>query len=387
MTATTVTNPSVAGVKTRLISLDVLRGITIAFMILVNNNGDERYAYWPLKHALWNGWTPTDLVFPTFLFVAGVSLVFSFESRLAKGVSKTSLFLHAVRRSIILFALGLVVNGFPFFHLSTLRIYGVLQRFAVCLLIASAIYLYSRGKSKVATLITVLVAALLGYWIIMRWIPVPGYGLPTRDIPLLDKDANWVAYLDRHIFPGRLYEGTRDPEGLLSNLPALGTALLGMLTALWLRTKNSTYTKFIGLFAAAIAGLLLGKIWGHWFPINKKLWTSSYVLFAAGWSLLGLSICYWLIEIKQWTRGWTFPWVVFGSNAIAAYVFSELLPALFSDVHVGSNHQTLGQVIYSHVFALVPDRAFGSLLYSLSYVAVCFIPVLILYRKKIFIKI
>jgi predicted acyltransferase len=387
MTATTVTNPSVAGVKTRLISLDVLRGITIAFMILVNNNGDERYAYWPLKHALWNGWTPTDLVFPTFLFVAGVSLVFSFESRLAKGVSKTSLFLHAVRRSIILFALGLVVNGFPFFHLSTLRIYGVLQRFAVCLLIASAIYLYSRGKSKVATLITVLGAALLGYWIIMRWIPVPGYGLPTRDIPLLDKDANWVAYLDRHIFPGRLYEGTRDPEGLLSNLPALGTALLGMLTALWLRTKNSTYTKFIGLFAAAIAGLLLGKIWGHWFPINKKLWTSSYVLFAAGWSLLGLSICYWLIEIKQWTRGWTFPWVVFGSNAIAAYVFSELLPALFNDVHVGSNHQTLGQVIYSHVFALVPDRAFGSLLYSLSYVAVCFIPVLILYRKKIFIKI
>jgi predicted acyltransferase len=387
MTATTVTNPSVAGVKTRLISLDVLRGITIAFMILVNNNGDERYAYWPLKHALWNGWTPTDLVFPTFLFVAGVSLVFSFESRLAKGVSKTSLFLHAVRRSIILFALGLVVNGFPFFHLSTLRIYGVLQRFAVCLLIASAIYLYSRGKSKVATLITVLGAALLGYWIIMRWIPVPGYGLPTRDIPLLDKDANWVAYLDRHIFPGRLYEGTRDPEGLLSNLPALGTALLGMLTALWLRTKNSTYTKFIGLFAAAIAGLLLGKIWGHWFPINKKLWTSSYVLFAAGCSLLGLSICYWLIEIKQWTRGWTFPWVVFGSNAIAAYVFSELLPALFNDVHVGSNHQTLGQVIYSHVFALVPDRAFGSLLYSLSYVAVCFIPVLILYRKKIFIKI
>jgi predicted acyltransferase len=387
MTATTVTNPSVAGVKTRLISLDVLRGITIAFMILVNNNGDERYAYWPLKHALWNGWTPTDLVFPTFLFVAGVSLVFSFESRLAKGVSKTSLFLHAVRRSIILFALGLVVNGFPFFHLSTLRIYGVLQRFAVCLLIASAIYLYSRGKSKVATLITVLVAALLGYWIIMRWIPVPGYGLPTRDIPLLDKDANWVAYLDRHIFPGRLYEGTRDPEGLLSNLPALGTALLGMLTALWLRTKNSTYTKFIGLFAAAIAGLLLGKIWGHWFPINKKLWTSSYVLFAAGWSLLGLSICYWLIEIKQWTRGWTFPWVVFGSNAIAAYVFSELLPALFNDVHVGSNHQTLGQVIYSHIFALVPDRAFGSLLYSLSYVAVCFLPVLILYRKKIFIKI
>lgn len=387
MTATTVTNPSTAGVQTRLISLDVLRGITIAFMILVNNNGDERFAYWPLKHALWNGWTPTDLVFPTFLFVAGVSLVFSFESRLAKGASRGSLLLHALRRSIILFALGLVVNGFPFFHLLTLRIYGVLQRFAVCLFIASAIYLYTKSKSKVATLVTVLVVALIGYWIIMRWIPVPGYGLPTRDIPLLDKDANWVAYLDRHIFPGRLYEGTRDPEGLLSNLPALGTALLGMLTAIWLRAKKSTQTKFIGILVAAIAGLLLGKIWGHWFPINKKLWTSSYVLFAAGWSLLGLSICYWLIEIKKWSRGWTFPWVVFGSNAIAAYVFSELLPSLLGDVHVGSKHHSLGQVIYEHAFGLVPDKAFGSLLYSLCYVAVCFIPVLILYRKKIFIKI
>jgi predicted acyltransferase len=385
MTATTVTNPSIAGVQTRLTSLDVLRGITIAFMILVNNNGDERYAYWPLKHALWNGWTPTDLVFPTFLFVAGVSLVFSFESRLAKGATRASLLLHALRRSIILFLLGLIVNGFPFFHLSTLRIYGVLQRFAVCLFLASAIYLYSRAKSKVATLITVLVAALVSYWIIMRWIPVPGYGLPTRDIPLLDKDANWVAYLDRHIFPGRLYEGTRDPEGLLSNLPALGTALLGMLTAIWLRTKNSIQTKFIGLFAAAIAGLLLGKIWGHWFPINKKLWTSAYVLFAAGWSLLGLSISYWLIEIKQWRRGWTFPWLVFGSNAIAAYVFSELLaPTLW---HVLIGHKSLSAIIYSHVFAHVPDRAFGSLLYSLCFVAVCFIPILVLYRKKIFIKI
>ncbi len=383
MTATTVTNPSVSGVRTRLVSLDVLRGITIAFMILVNNNGDER-AYWPLKHSLWNGWTPTDLVFPTFLFVAGVSLVFSFESRLAKGASKVSLFLHAVKRSIILFVLGLVVNGFPFFHLAHLRIYGVLQRFAVCLLIASIIYLWARGK-KVGTIVTVTVAALVGYWIIMRWIPVPGYGLPTRDIPLLDKDANWVAYIDRHLFPGRLYEGTRDPEGLLSNLPALGTALLGMLTAIWLRTKKSTQTKFLGLLACAIAGLVLGKIWGHWFPINKKLWTSSYVLFAAGWSLLGLSLCYWLIEIKDWKRGWTFPWIVFGSNAIAVYVFSELLPALFGDVHIGG--KTLGQVIYAHVFAHIPDPALGSLGWSLSFVAVCFIPALILYKRKIFIKI
>jgi predicted acyltransferase len=225
----------------------------------------------------------------------------------------------------------------------------------------------------------------VGYWIIMRWIPVPGYGLPTRDIPLLDKDANWVAYIDRHLIPGRLYEGTRDPEGLLSNLPALGTALLGMLTAIWLLAKKSEHTKFIGLLATAIAFLVLGKIWGHWFPINKKLWTSSYVLFAAGCSLLGLSISYWLIEIKQWKRGWTFPWIVFGSNAIAIYVFSELLPSLFGDVHIGG--KSLGQLIYANVFAHIPDPALASLCWSLSIVAICFIPALILYKRKIFIKI
>jgi predicted acyltransferase len=382
--AATITNPSVTGTQTRLISLDVLRGITIAFMILVNNNGDERHAYWPLKHALWNGWTPTDLVFPTFLFVAGLSIIFSFESRLAKGASKVSLFSHALRRSIILFLLGLFVNGFPFFHLSTLRIYGVLQRFAVCLLIVSVLHLWDRGvKSKIA----VLIFALLGYWIIMRWVPVPGYGLPTRDIPLLDKDANWVAYIDRHIFPGRLYEGTRDPEGLLSNLPALGTALMGMLTGIWLRTQRAVKTKFVGIFVAALACLLLGKIWGHWFPINKKLWTSSYVLFAGGWSLLGLSICYWVVEIKQWKRGWTFPWLVFGSNAIAVYVFSEVIVSALNLIHIGSAHKPLVPVIYDHTFARVPDLAFGSLLYSLAIVAICFLFGLTLYKKKIFIKI
>jgi predicted acyltransferase len=383
MSATAVTNPSATGTKTRLVSLDVLRGITIAFMILVNNG--NQYSYWPLHHIDWNGWTPTDLVFPTFLFVAGVSMVFSFESRLRKGESKSAIFSHALRRSVILFLLGLVVNGYPFFHLGTLRIYGVLQRFAVCLFIAAVLELWDRGtKSKIA----VLIFCLIAYWIIMRWVPVPGYGLPGRDIPFLDKDANWVAYLDRHIFPGRLYEGTRDPEGLLSNLPALGTAILGMLTAIWLRrTDKTTPQKFFGLWSAAFVCLLLGKLWGFWFPINKKLWTSSYVLFAAGWSLLGLAICYWLIEIKKWTRGWTSPWIIFGSNAITAYVFSELLAPTLWAFHFGAAHKSIGQVIYASIFAKIPDPAFGALLYSLTFVAVCFLPVLVLYRKKIFIKI
>jgi predicted acyltransferase len=205
--------------KMRLVSIDVLRGITIAFMIVVNNNGDGDRAFGALKHAQWSGFPPSDLVFPTFLLIVGISIVLSTESRLADGASKRSLLGHVVRRSITLFLLGLVVNGFPFFHLAALRVYGVLPRIAICYLLGSALYLISR---RAGDKVVLLVLLLVGYWILVRWVPVPGLGLPGRDIPLLDKDVNLVTYVDRHIFPNRLYEGTRDPEGLLSTLPALG---------------------------------------------------------------------------------------------------------------------------------------------------------------------
>jgi len=380
MTSSAAETTSVTKTSTRLISLDVMRGITVAFMILVNNG--NQYSYWPLKHAEWNGWTPTDMVFPTFLFLMGTSLVFSFESRLSRGISRASLMLHTFKRFIILFLLGLVVNGFPYFHLHTLRIYGVLQRIAVCFLIASFLYLWDR---KPASKIAIVIVALFGYWILMRWVPVPGFGIPGKDIPLLDKDANLVAWLDRHIFPGRLYEHTRDPEGLLSDLPALGTALLGVLTGIWLRTQRTLGQKAAGMFAAGIAGLVLGGIWNIWFPINKKLWTSSYVLFAAGISILGLALCYWAVEIKGWKRGWTYFWLVFGMNTIAAYVFSELLAPLLWTLHL--NSQSLGAVIYKNIFAPIPSHAFGALLYSIAFVLACWIPMWILYRRKIFIKI
>lgn len=365
----------------RLVSLDVLRGITIAFMILVNNGG--QYAYWPLKHSDWNGWTPTDLVYPTFLFVMGTSLVFSYESRLGRGVSKRSLVLHTLRRFVILFLLGLVVNGFPFFHLATLRIYGVLQRIAVCFLICSLLYLWDRGaKSK----IVLAVAALLGYWALMRLVPVPGYGVPGRDIPFLDKNANIVAWLDRHIFPGRLYEGVRDPEGLLSNIPALATTLLGMLTAMWLRTKESLERKCAGMLGAGIVLIVLGELWNPWFPINKKLWTSSYVLFAAGVSLLGLALCYWAAEIRGWKKGWTYYWLVFGTNAITAYVISELLASGLGSIKLGPKG-SLSSFVYADGFQRVHPAGIGALLFAIAFVMVCWLAVRPLYVKKIFIKV
>ena len=368
----------------RLVSVDVLRGITIAFMILVNNGA--RHSYHALQHSEWNGWTPTDLVFPTFLFLVGMTIVFSSQSRLNRGATKTSLLAHNIRRACILFLLGLVVNGFPYFPLGTLRIYGVLQRIAICFLIVSILYLIDQ---RPASKIVIVVAALVGYWVLIRWVPVPGYGMPGRDIPLFDQTRNLAAYLDRHIFPGRLYRKVRDPEGLLSDLPAVGTTLLGMLTAMWLRSKNSPSRKAWGMLAAGIFGILLGQFWGHWFPINKNLWTSSYVLFAAGFSLVGLAICYWAVEIRNWKTGWTYVWLVFGMNAITAYVFSELFASTLSAIHVHSGTTTVSLKWYyfSHCFAEIPSPHLASLAYSLSIVAICFVPVLVLYRKKIFLKV
>jgi predicted acyltransferase len=384
--ATTTAPQNLVNTMRRLVSLDVARGITIAFMILVNNGGSGKYSYRQLEHSPWNGWTLTDLVFPSFLFIAGVAIVFSNEARLARGESKATLRLHVIKRAVILFLLGLVVNGFPLFHLGTLRIYGVLQRIAICFLIASLLYLWN-SRAWVAA--TTAVVALLGYWILMRWVPIPGIGVPTHSVALLDPDQNWVAYLDRKILFGRLYEGVRDPEGLLSNIPAMGTILFGVLTGIWLRRPISASTKALGLLGASISGLVLGEIWSVWFPINKKLWTSSYVLFAAGCTLLLLALCFYAVEIKKWTRGWTFPWLVFGSNAITAYVFSELLAAglYTTSVHDNGGTTTLQQYIYQHWFFPILNPSFGSLMYALAFVLVCFVPVLLMYRKKIFIKI
>jgi predicted acyltransferase len=237
-----------------------------------------------------------------------------------------------------LFALGLVVNGFPHFPQATLRIYGVLQRIAICFLIASILYLLDRRAiSKIA----MVLVALFDYWVLLRWVSVSGFGIPGRNIPLFDPTHNLGAYIDRHIFPGRLYRGVRDPQGLLSTIPALGTTLLGMLTGMWLRSKRSAALKAWGMLAAGVLGILLGVLWGHWFPINKNLWSSSYVLFAAGCALMALSICYWAIDIKNWENGRTYIWLVFGMNAITAYVFAELLSSTLNAINIHTRTKTV----------------------------------------------
>ena len=340
-------------------------------MILVNNPGSSA-AYWPLKHERWNGWTPTDLIFPFFLFIVGVSLVFSFQSRLRRGDCRRAVVVHALRRSATIFAIGLFLNGFPYFHLATWRIPGVLQRIAVAYLAAALITLYCRTNARIVW----ITALLLGYWVLMRFVPVPGYGIPVYDIPLLHPDANLAAYLDRKLMLGHLWEGTRDPEGVLSTLPAIATTLCGVLQGEWLLSGCSPKQKAAWMFVLGVTALIAGGLWGIWFPINKNLWTSSYVLFTAGFAMVCLAICYGVTDIKLYHGWWTMPFVIFGSNAIAAYVISEVLGGTFG----------WKEYIFQHTFGYVGSPGLASLLFSLTIVGVSFAPIWWMYRKRIFIK-
>jgi len=381
----------------RLLSLDVLRGITIAFMIMVNNNGGSG-SWGFMNHAQWNGLTPTDLVFPTFVFVVGASIVFAFEGRLARGATRASLAWHTLQRAAVLFVLGIVVNSFPFFELPNMRFYGVLQRIAVCYLVVGLFYLLDR---RVWTKIAALFVALAGYSVLLRWVPVPGAGMPGRDFPFMDQTINLVSWLDRLLMPHHLYldwsgpglHNVRDPEGLLSDLPACGTALLGILAALWLRGPKPTSTKTLGLAAGAASCLGVGYLWSLSFPLNKNLWTSSFVLVAAGWSLTVLTLAHWAVEQHGWgkgqSKGLAYPWLVFGSNAITAYMFSELFPGILYNIHftAGSRRTDVITWIFTHSCAHIPNPGWAAFSYSVGFLAVCFIPVWVLYRKKIFVKV
>jgi predicted acyltransferase len=370
----------------RLLSLDLFRGATIAAMILVNNPGDEAVAYWPLLHAEWNGWTPTDLIFPFFLFIVGVSMAFSFASRVERGASRAELLRHVLKRGLVLFALGMFLNGFPnHYQLSSWRVYGVLQRIALCYVIASILALWTGWRGQ-----TVAIAScLLGYWLMMRFVPVPGFGVPTRDIPLLDPDRNLVAWLDRKLLMGHLYEVTRDPEGILSTIPAVATTLLGLLTGRWLRSERTREAKALGVAVAGVIGLGAGEIGNVWFPVNKKLWTSSYVLLAAGLALVCLAACYWVLDIHRWRR-WATPFLVLGTNAIAAYVFAGVLAHAIGRLEVplaGGRTASWQELVYERLFSGLASPANASLLYALVFVAVCWAAMWALYRKGVFLKI
>ncbi len=361
----------------RLLSLDVFRGITIAGMILVNSPGN-RTAYAPLEHSEWNGWTPTDLVFPFFVFILGVSIVFSFASRRDDGQTVSDLFFQILKRTVIIFGLGLLLNGFPYYHLDTIRIPGVLQRIALCYFFTALLYL----RFSLKTLAWFAGAALVVYWQAMTRIPVPGFGVGN-----LTPTGNLAAYIDRFFLLGHMYTPNYDPEGILSTLPAVVTALLGVFTGDWIR-NNPDHQGF-ELMGTGLLGILVGYIWNLWFPINKALWTSSFVMFTGGAALVLLGLCHWLIEVKGW-RDWSRFFVVFGVNGLAAYVLSILDLKIQNRIPVsipGVTDGNLRLLITHTLFESWTSPMTASLLYATCHTLIWFFILSALYRKKIILKI
>ncbi len=360
----------------RLVSLDVFRGITIAGMVLVNNPGTWEHIYWPLEHAAWHGWTPTDLVFPFFVFIVGVSIPLAFAKRLETGGSTRDLYLKIIKRSLIIFAIGLFLNGLPYFGLAEYRIPGVLQRLAVCYFFASIIFL----NTKVRTQIAIAIGLLVFYWLLVKLVPAPGFAAGD-----LTKEGSLPSYIDRVVFGKHVWAQARvyDPEGLLSTVPAIATALIGVLTGTWLRTEKTRYEKAAGMFVVGAVLVAIGWAWNSFFVINKALWTSSYVLFTGGLALQFLSICYWLIDIKGYRR-WAKPFEVFGLNAIALYVVADVIAMALGEIKVGGD--SLGSRIYN-LFASCLSPINASLAFALTFVLVCLGLMWILYRKNIFLKV
>lgn len=469
----------------RLVSLDVFRGMTIAGMVLVNNPGTWSHIYDPLEHAAWHGLTPTDWIFPFFLFIVGVAIPIALGRYIGGNPTGTGnalgiggVYRKILTRSALIFALGLAISVVPFFqfqasdapdsfkmlvwlvmtagllflllrkfkiaaaliglsvagivvlnlagyslvtyNFATMRIPGVLQRIAVCYLATALIFLHTNWKQQLG----VAVSLLLGYWALLTLIPVPGCEVTTVD----DKACNLAAYLDRlilgenHIWrAGKVF----DPEGILSTLPAVATTISGVLTGTWLLRRSLPYeggpaaasadgvvlsdaekntpaatatasdtaaarlSKVAGLFFFGSLLLALGYIWHSYFPMNKSLWTSSYVLVTSGLALLTLASCYWLIDIKGY-KAWTKPFVIFGVNALALFVFSGIAARMLGAYRIsGADGQSvsLQKWIFDNVYLSILQPIDASLAYAVSFILLWLLLMWLLYRKKILIKV
>jgi predicted acyltransferase len=393
--------------KERLISLDVFRGLTIAGMLLVNDPGTWSAIYPPLEHAEWNGWTPTDLIFPFFLFIVGITTYLSINSRRAHGADDGAIIRQIIRRGLIIYLLGFLMALSPGYQWGDIagmahpsawdrivvrwehvRIMGVLARIGVVYIIAALICYKTTVKQQVV----IIACILYGYWLAMTLLPVPGTGGTLGANLIGTKDQNLAAWLDRkilgmnHIWIGGV---TFDPEGPMSTIPAIATAMLGYLAGKWIGMARPLLEKMAALFAVGSIGMMAGLMWNWSFPINKSLWTSSYVLFTAGMACVILATCMWIIDYRN-IRGWTKPWVIFGVNPIVAFVGSGLLARLIYTlwkVDYNGKQVSIENVIYERGFhSWLPDRL-ASLAFASVFVLVWYGILAGLYRRKIFLKV
>ncbi len=360
----------------RLMSLDVFRGATIASMILVNNPGKGSAAYPPLHHADWHGWTFTDLVFPFFLWIAGVAMTLSFAARVERGESRFSLVLHTLRRCATLFAIPLVMGLLPDFRFDTLRIPGVLQRIAICCLIVAVIFLYASVRGRILWILALLAI----YWMLMTLVPVPGFGPGV-----LTKEGNFARYVDGMFLSGHMYSATKtwDPEGIVSTLPAIATVLFGILAGELLRTSRNAAETTVWLFLSGNVLVFAGSVMDVWLPINKNLWTSSYAVFMAGMASIIFAACYWIVDVQK-RRRWAQPFAIYGMNALVLYVLSGMAARILGLWKIDG--RSMQSILYNLLFAPLASPPNASLMWSLAEVAFFFAIACLMYRRKWFVR-
>ena len=393
----------------RLMSLDVFRGVTIASMMLVNNPGSWSAAYPPLLHAEWHGWTFTDTVFPFFLWIVGVAVTLSTSRRLEAGQSRAELFLHALRRAAIIFALGFGLNSFGYFidgsllglgcgewlhqYATNVRIPGVLQRIAICYLIATLVFLRTSIRGQAIWTGSFLV----GYWLLMAFAPFPVnvHGETRWIAGVLEKGDNFAAYVDNLVLNGPVIgthvwkvAKTWDPEGIVSTLPAIATCLFGILTGHLLRLKRTDAEKTAWLLVGGALLMWLGLLMDLALPINKSLWTSSYSVFMAGLAMVCFGVYYWLIDVQGW-RTWARPFAIYGMNAIAVFVLSGVIGRILLTIIVPTGLETslsLQAWLFQKMFAPLAGPINASLLWALAFVLLLYLVAWAMYRKKWFVK-
>jgi predicted acyltransferase len=399
-------------VRERLLSLDVFRGMTVAGMLLVNDPGSWASIYPPLEHAEWNGWTPTDLVFPFFLFIAGITTHLSLSARRARGDDERAIRNQIIRRGALIFLFGFLVNGFPYFTWTDIqgvadpsflqritdrllhwRVMGVLQRIGIAYMIAGLLTLRTTLRQQ----IIIVASLLLGYWIVMTALPVPGEG--TIGALLLNfPERTMAAWTDRLVLDwsrwglgNHLWASSRtwDPEGVLSTIPAIATAMLGNFAGQWIAQRRPLSERLAGFFSAGAIAMMVGLMW-HWvFPINKSLWTSSYVIFTAGMASVALATVMWIVDFQK-VRSWTKFFVVYGLNPMVAFVGSGVMArCIYSIFKVTKDGRQipLQAWIYQTFYASWLPPINASLAFAVTFVLFWYAILYYLYKRNIVFKV
>lgn len=365
-----------ADASKRLLSLDALRGFTIAAMVMVNDPGSWDHMYAPLEHAHWNGWTATDLIFPFFLFMVGVSIAFAYTKRLEADVPKKDIYKKIISRALKIYGLGVFLWLWPEFDFGEIRWVGVLPRIALVFFACALLFLNTNWKQQIKIGASILVA----YWIIIMYVPVPGIGIPDISVP----EKNWANYLDALLIPGRMWRGNWDPEGILSTFPSIVTGIIGMLAGRIIIHEKDQNKKLVSLYFIGFVMFAGGMVWNWFFPINKNLWSSSFVLLTGGLGILSLATLIIIVDIWGYFK-WTKLGRVYGANAITSYVLAGMLTLIFyDDIWWGTS---LNKGFMTGLTGIGISAEFASWLYSFIYMLIIYLPALFLYRRKIFIKV